>query len=166
MIGAYTSNVNAQSYRCQMAFLNHACVNRHYISEKKLERYLLEHLAPELDRLIAEQTDVSYKPKQKQRKKEPVNIQAKLDRLKDLYVDGLIDKEQYLADRTRVLSTVSKPVDEPTQPDYSALREIIGKDFATRYGALNAQSKQALWRGLLERIEVDADKNVRFVFRP
>ena len=153
-----------QNYRCTNAVLNHRCHNTTHISERRIEEELLQRLAPELDALIA-QAEVHYK-KQPQKKKQPENIQPKLDRLKDLYVDGLIDKQQYLADRNKLLQTLSQPDNAPPQPDYAALRQLIGQDFQTRYGLLNAPQKRAFWRTLIDHIDIDESRNMRLFFKP
>lgn len=152
-----------QNYRCTNAVLNHRCHNKTHISERKIEEELLQRLTPELDALIA-QAKVHYKQKP-QKKKQTANIQPKLDRLKDLYVDGLIDKAQYLADREKLLQTLSQLDNKPSQPDYAALRQLIGQDFQTRYGLLNAQQKRAFWRTLIDHIDIDESRNMRLFFK-
>lgn len=95
-----------------------------------------------------------------------MNIAPKLDRLKDLYVDGLIDKAQYLADREKLLQTLHGTDNEPPRDDYAKVRQIISGDFRTRYAQLTRENKQAFWRAVLDRIEWSASKEVRFFFRP
>lgn len=152
-----------QNYRCTNAMLNHRCHNTTHISERKIEEELLQRLAPELDALIA-QAKVRYKQKP-QKKKQPANIQPKLDRLKDLYVDGLIDKAQYLADREKLLQTLSQADNEPQKPDYAALRQLIGQDFRSRYSALNPQEQRTVWGVLIDHIDIDESRNMRLFFK-
>ena len=161
----HKGNREYQNYRCTNAVLNHRCQNTTHISEKKIEEELLQRLVPELDALIAA-TPVSYSTKPKPRKKQTVNIQPKLDRLRDLYIDGLIDKQEYLEQRTKLLDALPQPDIEPPQPDYAALRELIGKDFRTRYGLLDATQQRALWRTLIDHIDIDRNRNIRFFFKP
>ena len=161
----HKGNREYQNYRCTNAVLNHRCQNTTHISEKKIEEELLQRLVPELDALISA-TPVSYSAKAKPRKKQTVNLQPKLDRLRDLYIDGLIDKQEYLEQRTKLLDALPQPDIEPPQPDYAALRELIGQDFQSRYAALNAQAKRALWRTLIDYIEIDESRNMRLFFKP
>jgi len=154
-----------KNYRCNNHAINHQCRNRAILSEMKIEEYLLDHVTQELNALI-EQTAVEVKPQAKQPKPiDPAVIQAKLDRLKDLYVDGLIDKAQYLADRTKLLESLQQPLVEPRQPDYAALQELLGKDFRTRYGLLSEREQRALWRTLIDHIVIDENRNISFFFR-
>ena len=166
LIGVHADSGNYMGYRCQRAALNHQCVNRLHVNERKLEAYLLDHVAPELDLLLGDKNDNSqYAPKQKPQKKKAIDIQPKLDRLKDLYVDGLIDKAQYLADREKIIQSIKPAEDEPPRHDYTKLKELLGKDFRTRYDQLTRENKRVFWRSLISRIEWDADRNLRFYFR-
>ena len=157
MIGLETQK-NYKSYRCQQATLNHACINHYHIGERKLERDLLTKIEAELG-----EWEAQFAPKKKPTKKtDPAKIQAKLDRLKDLYVDGLISKEQYLADRKKL---DQKPP-EPPQTDFSTVRQVItAKDFRSRYEAFSPSERRALWRSIIDHIEVDANRTVRLFFR-
>jgi len=161
---AHISGHEYQNYRCNNAVLHHRCKNRNFISERKVERFVLENIVPTLDALIS-QTEADYKPKQKKKPLDTAKVQAKLDRLKDLYVDGLIDKAQYLADRQRILDALSQPDNEPTPPDYTQLRQLIGQDFQSRYDALNAAEKRAFLRTLIDHIDIDESRMMRLFFK-
>lgn len=158
MVGVFANGY--VEYRCQRAVLNHLCHNHKHIGEKKLENYLLSRVEMELDSFEAER-----KTKVKVKKPDSAKIQAKLDRLKDLYVDGLISKEQYLSDRETLTAPLRAP--EPPQTDFEAIRRVItGKDFRTRYEAFTPPQRRALWRSILDRIEIDEERNIRLIFRP
>jgi len=167
-LGGMTSkrgNHEYHNYRCNNAVLNHRCSNHTFISEKKVEEFVLDNIAPTLDALIAK-TKAEFKPKQPKRKPpDTAKVQAKLDRLKDLYVDGLIDKQQYLADRQKILDTLSQPDSEPITPDYEALRQLIRQDFRSRYALLNASEQRAILRTLIDHIDIDESRNMRLFFK-
>lgn len=159
--GCYSSK-GKQNYRCNNAVTEKRCANHRCVSEKVLERYLLEHVGAGLDGLIARE---EFQRKQKPRKKpDAAAINAKLDRLKDLYVDGLIDKQKYLADREKLIKPLQEAHNLTLSNDYAALRELVGKDFQARYIALSPQNKQAFWRALLGRIIIHPDGGIDFYF--
>lgn len=161
-VGCYSGRNKLQNYRCTNAATERRCPNHRHISQNVLERYLLEHVGVQLDAL---RLSAEYQAKNKPHKQPDVAaINAKLERLKDLYVDGLIDKTKYLADRERLTKPLQQARDAPKLPDYEALRKIIGQDFQTRYFALSQQDKQAFWRSLLDRIEIYPDGTIRFYF--
>lgn len=53
---------------------------------------MLEHIKPELEKYVA---DYEISQRQQTQKADPSKIKAKLNRLKDLYVNELIDLEDY-----------------------------------------------------------------------
>lgn len=161
-MGATHNGKGNYHYRCQMAFLNHRCVNRHYYTEKRIEQYLLEHIDTELDNAEASQLS---KPQPHKPKVDIAKIHAKLDRLTDLYVDGLISKEKYLADREKISQPLSESIVIPPSPDYSKIREIISSTFRDRYASFTPPQKQSFWHSIIERITIDADGNMRFYFK-
>ena len=147
-------------YRCPEHYMMHRCDNRHDVSEAKFETFLMDHLEMQL-----RDAEIEYRQKQKQ-KKPPVNraaIQKKLDRLKDLYVEDLITKDQYKADYAKYTALLETP-HEPSS-GFEGLRKIIGADFRERYETLTPPQKKALWRAILDHIEIDRDGNMAFFFR-
>lgn len=87
-------------------------------------------------------------------------IQRKLDRLKELYVDGDIDKEKYKEERdklTPLLEVKPTAVQKPTI--------VIGNDFLQHYATLLRQQKQEFWRNIIDKIVIDKDKQVSIFLR-
>ena len=147
-------------YRCQRAILNHLCVNHKHLSETALEEWLLANIETEFDKTVTAQVQ----PKQKQKKIDTAAVQKKLDRLKDLYVDGLITKEQYLVDYNKLTPLLQADIEPPCR-DYEATREIIRENLRPSYAKLTRENKRILWRSIIERIEVDADGNREIFFK-
>lgn len=88
-------------------------------------------------------------------------IQEKLNRLSDLYVEGLISKEKYLADR----EAISKPLLAPPQPRKRDTEIFTAGDFENRYKALSPSERRAVWRSIIDYIEIDAQGNMRVIFK-
>ena len=95
-------------------------------------------------------------------------LRKKLEKLKDLYIDDLIDKETYKADYNKIteelarLEIQSKPV---ASRDYSALEELINSDFKTIYFALSPIEKRRFWITILDTIYMQNGKIERIVFK-
>lgn len=157
MAGAWaTHGSDNYMYRCNCYYLDHKCGNKHHIRESSVESWLLDNIASELKSMTAAQKN----PKKKTPGK--AAIKKKLDRLKDLYVDGLIDKETYLHDREKLLS---KLPDEPQPKDLPQLRSVVlSGDFLEHYGILSREEKRLLWRSLIDHMEADAEGNIRLFF--
>lgn len=143
-------------YRCPNHYMMHTCSNNRQKHERKIESFLLSHVEEQLAGVVAEYE--APKPKRK-----PVNraaIQRKLDRLKDLYVDDLITKDQYKADYEKLTAQLI----EPPQPKYEAVQQLIGDEFREDYNTFTREEKKAFWRMVLDRIEIDKDGNIFFYF--
>ena len=92
-------------------------------------------------------------------------IERKLDRLKDLYVEELIDLTAYKADRARLLSELDKLSQEQPERRAEDLRALLRPDLWDLYGTFTNAEKRMFWRGIIERIEYGNDKKftVHFV---
>lgn len=128
------------------------------ISEPKLERFLLNHLNGILSdlRYKAEITDKG----KEQREREIKRLQGKIERLKDVYIEGDITKEDY-QERKRLLDRELSAI--PT--DTAHLPELP-KDWKEIYNQLTKDRKQAFWKKTIKRIEMTRETkgNPRIIF--
>lgn len=123
------------------------------VSENSIESYLLENIGPLLaDYEASLKTTPTKQRKIQTHKKE---LEQKLVRLKDLYVDGLIDKETYRADYERLQGEIAVLLTKAarqriTPPAMSRL--LSGTDFLTTYQALPKAKKRELWQTILQSV--------------
>ena len=146
-------------YRCGEALQYRRCEHTKSIREDVLELWLLEHIADELDAYTAKYT---VKAKNKQ-PRDDAAVKRKLDRLKDLYLDELITKEQYKADREKLLAQLD--TQKPTQPMPDEIKKQFSGDFRSVYSSLSRQQKAAFWKGTIDTIFLDAENKPRIIFR-
>lgn len=161
LVGSWQGNTrNPMRYRCNYHYLNGRCPNGKHLRESELEDWLLNNIFSEVEKVSA-QTEA---PKPKRKVPDKSAILAKVDRLKELYIDGIIEKEQFLSDREKLLSQVQ---DEQPNKDLSAVREIVlSGDFRENYNTLNREDKRALWRSLIDHVVVDDKGNYSIYFLP
>ena len=158
-----TSQINIRSerkviyYRCTRALVYHECIHKRLIPEERLESWLLDNVTLELEKWETEWKMTAARQTKKKQSREP--ILRKLDRLKDLYVDGLISKEQYRADYDKLQTALAEASDEPSTPapDFDALRRTFARTFPTAYANLDRESRRSFWHGIIDRIEVNAE---------
>ena len=106
-----------------------------------------------------------YQTKKKKKDPNMAEIKGRLSRLKDLYVDGLIDKDEYLRDRaklTELLDCVDAKSDQQKKR-IEKVREIFLGVLEEEYRALGRAEKRDFWRAILTRIEI-IDGDIRFYF--
>ena len=145
-------------YRCQFRSLtapSSRCPCSRTIFETKIERYLLDNLQSMISSHIY--AVEHCRPKDGHEEESIDSLNAKLTRLKDLYVDGLIDKDTYRADYDKLQQKISEAARAADFPKVRpALREIANeKDFRSTYESLSRENKRAFWHSIIERIDFD-----------
>ena len=89
-------------------------------------------------------------------------IKHKLQKLKELYVNDLIDLEEYKKDYqvyTSALNQLPEAVDEKP-PDFSAVEAILQNNFRQIYETLTREEKRTLWRSAIKEIRIDSENNI------
>lgn len=133
------------------------CTFTRSIYEQKIEGYLLDHLQEMIANHIYEVNHVHAQ--QEKRTGDTIeSLNAKLARLKDLYVDGLIDKDTYRSDYEELQAKVSKAARaEDNPPRISpALKEIANeKGFRDTYESLTRENQRIFWHSIIEHIDFD-----------
>lgn len=152
------------SYRCRHGMNLHRCVNRKIVMESTLEKRLLERVRPELEQYIADY-EVANMPVVRTDTKRR-NIENKIRKLKDLYLNDLITMDEFKLDRERLMSQLDKIKEENSCPvkDISYLREFLKTDFETMYNSFSIPEKRELWRSVIREIRFDHEKNIHIIF--
>ena len=158
--GRKSSGKECFIYRCNHSSAKPVsdCTFRHCLREKVVEEYLLDNL----QRLTAEYIySVEHYRKTQEQENEGDTIEslnAKLGRLKDLYVDGLIDKATYRGDYEKIQGRIAGIYRQKDNiPKISpALRDLAKeKDFRTTYESLTRENKRIFWHSIISRIDFD-----------
>lgn len=116
------------------------------ISEPKLEKYLLNHLNGILSEL-RHKTEISDEGKEL-REKEKKRIHGKMERLKDVYIEGDISKDEY-QERKRELDRELSAL-----PEDSARLPELPKNWKDAYNALTKDRKQAFIKRTIKSITI------------
>ena len=116
------------------------------IAEKKLEKYLLNHLNGIL-------SDLRYKAEisdqgKEIRKREKKRLQGKIERLKDVYIEGDISKDEYQERKRRLDRELSAiPADSARLPQ-------LPQDWKEAYNVLTKDRKQAFIKRTIKSITI------------
>lgn len=162
---SYRNNKAYVSYRCwkteKLSKDNDKlfqCDNKKNICESKVEQYLINNIKSEINNYIIENTITQQIPEKKFDNNKIITIRKKLDKLKDLYLDDLIDKETYKKDfenfskELKILETEKKKLEIPIKKDFSKLEKILNSDFETIYNSLNQAEKRKFWITIIDKI--------------
>ena len=156
-------------YRCE----NHArdaarCAEGCHVNEEKLERYLLETLAPALDRYDVRCRAVKLPPAPEtahcSAATERSRTAARLARLLELYIDGEITREDYdrraaplraaLASETEADETADDHPSRPPAASEAAPDDKLPPHWRDAYDGLSAGGRRLFWKRSIRGIVI------------
>lgn len=149
-------------YRCNQHFQRGRCDHKKEVREDFVEEWLFEHLGEEIDRCQLEWEVQAAEKKRSASSKDKATLRRKLTKLKELYVNELIDIEDYKKDYeiyTAALNQLPEPEAE-APPDFAAVRKLLVADFRKIYDSLTREEKRTLWRSVIKEILVDSENNI------
>lgn len=90
-------------------------------------------------------------------------LRRKLTKLKELYLNDLIDIEEYKKDYetyTAALEKLQAPAADEKRIDLSGVRQVVSKGFREIYDTLSREEKRTLWKSVIKEIRIDNDQNI------
>ncbi len=150
-------------YRCNQHFQRGRCDHKKEAREDVIEKWLFDNLESEINRVRLEWEVKAAEKKRSPRKTDKAALKRKLSKLKELYVNELIDIEEYKKDYeiyTAALRQLPEPAAEETPPDFSAVEKLLQADFKNIYETLTREEKRTLWRSVIKEIRVDSENNI------
>ena len=162
-----TKTYHTPSYRCATRYARggiRGCDNPKVITESVLEKYLLENIRAQIKGMILEY-EIEEKPARDNSRKIS-KLEKKKDRLKELYLNGLIGLDEYKADREQIESEISSLTSQKPlrSSDLSSLKELLSTDFESLYGTFTAEEKRFFWRSIIKEIQFDKNRNYKIIF--
>ncbi|MCI8844706.1 MAG: recombinase family protein [Oscillospiraceae bacterium] len=160
------------AYNCRGRYNNGDCGNKVNILERTIEEYLLQNVDEELRRFVCdlEQAASEERPAVNY-PEERAKIKKKLARLKDLYVDAIIDLELYRKDYEALTARLDAlTLEERRAPAHAPrpdrLLSIFTGGWQDAYVRLERPERQEFWRMTLDRILVHPTRQLTVFFRP
>ncbi len=133
-------------YRCNQAYNNHKCANKKLINEKIIERVLLE----DMDKLMGDDTynlDLTTEKPAVGKSQ----IENKITRLKELYVEGLIDRNEF----DTKYKQLNNQLAELEQSEPVVKQELKDVNFRQMYEMLTKENKRSFWHRFVKEIYHD-----------
>jgi DNA invertase Pin-like site-specific DNA recombinase len=152
-------------YRCYKAYVRKTCPRKNYVDEDYVEQYLLNNIEQEINKLMANH-ELASKAKVIKPKINAAQIKNKLSRLKELYVNYLIEMDDYKRDFEKYNNQLRGADAIPVQDkiDIERLKEFMQSNFKTIYVTLTKSEKRVLWRNIIKEIKIDREKNMQIFF--
>jgi DNA invertase Pin-like site-specific DNA recombinase len=160
------SGMEYTSYRCNVYASAKQCTHKHGINEKLVESYLLEHVKLEIERYITDYEVRQGKPIQKTDAIKISKIKAKMNKIKDLYINDLMDLEDYRTEYESYKNDLELLTSAamPEKKDLSAVRSFLDMDLKAIYDTLMPQERRTLWSSIIDKIIIDNGKQIEIVF--
>lgn len=150
-------SIEYNGYRCNNGRLR-TCTFRHQLSEKKVEKFLLENIRTMLEEIIVD-SEVQAREKRRQPKvHDIVALNEQLRRLNVIYIAGNISDEDYAAETKRIkaqLETAKQQEAEDAPMNVDGIRKFLQSDFLTVYHSLSKEDRRRMWRSVIEEIYID-----------
>ena len=135
-------------YRCPGHYMGKLCPQGKNVQEYQIEQALLQNI--EFGR-------VELTPTKQKKTADKAAINKKLERLKELYIEGDITKKKYNIEKAKLNELLL----ERPQKDLS---KFITKGFCEEYKQMTREEKRTIWRSVIDYIVVDLDKNIEVHF--
>lgn len=154
-------------YRCNNSKL-HTCTWHHQLSERKIEKYLLDNIRAELAQIVTE-AELRQKEKRHQPKVQDIMVlNEQLRRLNVVFISGNISDEEYASEIRRIRSEIEKAkhVEDESRPvNISGLKAFLDSDILSTYPHLNKEDQRRLWRSIIQEIHVEGTSVKHITFR-
>lgn len=157
-----TSNgINYYYYRCNQYAKRAKCSHSKAVREDYIEKWLFDNLSKELNRCKLEWEMKAAKKKRNTSYVDRAAVKRKLKKLKELYLNDLIDIEEYKKDYqtyTDMLNQIPQTDDKP--PDFTVIETVLKGDFKGIYETLTREEKRTLWRSIIKEIRIDSNNDI------
>lgn len=144
-------------YRCNNAKLR-TCDFRHQLSERKIERYLLDNIRHDLEEYIIQVEAKQAKKATQPRVRDIVALNEQLRRVNVIYISGNMSDDEYFSEAKRLkqeIETARQAESENRPVDLDGLKKLLQSDFLAAYDSLPKEDQRRLWRTMIEEIHID-----------
>lgn len=144
-------------YRCNNARLR-LCDFSHQLSEKKIEKYLLENVRQQLEAYTVQVETEAQKTKRTRNAQSIVSLNEQLRRLNVIFLSGNISDEEYASESKRLKNAIDQcrkqeASEKPVNTE--AIKSFLESGFLENYENISKENKQRIWRSVIEEIYID-----------
>lgn len=150
------------SYRCNAARTQKICSFTRTVSERKIERQLLDNLEQYITNAVIRIESIEEKRPQNDNAAKIAKLKAEMERLNMMFRKGRITEEEYDTDYLKMEKKLKSLDTEepPPKRDLDALKGILETDYRGLYGQLTKENKKAFWRRIIKELTIGEDKMI------
>ncbi len=155
-MSGHTIRAEYTYYRCNKYARSRGCPHRRQINELILESWLLENLNSQLNGYTPCTTVM---PQNKQNPNSGKQLRSRMAKLKDLYLNDLIGRDEYARDYEALRKELeSSP---SSSPSTIAAGSPYNRSLTEAYMSLDRTHQKAFWSHLIDKIEISMEDDVR-----
>ena len=153
-------------YNCSNHFCRRKpCGNNRSISERKLERYLLDTVEAKMEDYKTEIESIEKCTDCKDYRAEISSLRGKLSRLKDLYINEMLTMEEYKKDYVFITEKI-KELEMKQQPhrhsNLPKIEKLLSGNWRDVYKSLSRNQRREFWRIIIKEIRWYPDRHIEF----
>lgn len=155
--GIRASRKKIKYYRCNNNHIQHHCDFPGLPAESLIERYLLDNIESRIKEHASRLEVVQDNRERESKEKQIKAVNNRLDRLKDLYVSGFIDRATYEKDfKANNEELTALLLEEKQRPQKIApqLESILQGGMESLYNQLSMEGKKTFWKSIIHRLEI------------
>lgn len=150
-------------YGCMEAIKQKSCPHRKQQNELYIEKYLLDYIEATLQNMVF---TIEIKPCKRVAHTSLEKLSKRLSRLKDLYLDDFISKEDYKTE----YSTIKKQIHELSSTaeqdrDKPRCNTLLMMDIKSIYNILTPLERKQFWLGILKKVVINQEGKYEIYLR-
>lgn len=147
-LSAYRTSSGNIHYRCTRYPNKRPCQHKKQTNERLIEEWLVKNV---VDQIKQYNLKLGTEPKKPQ--PDTAKIKRKMEKLKDLYINDLIDRDVYERDFSALRAELNVPAEEVKSPiDILAVTKSL-----SAYHNLHTTEKREFWSKIVQRISINND---------
>ena len=165
LVGNYTKSCGKYdcfSYRCNAYRQQKICSNSKSISERKIEKQLLDNLEQYItNEIVRIETIEDARPKNTNAQKAE-KLKEEMERLNVMFRKGRIEEAEYDTEYFKLEKKLNSldVTEEPPKRDLDALKGLLETDYRGIYARLTKENKKAFWRNTIKEFSIDENKKI------
>lgn len=150
------------TYRCNTARTRKICPFTKSVSERKIEKQLLDNLGQYIGNAVLKIDSIEETQPKNDNAIKAEKLKAEMDRLNMMFRKGRISEEEYDTEYYTLEKKLQQIdiAEPPPKRDLDAMKGLLETDYKGLYAQLTKENKKAFWRSTLREFSIDEDKKI------
>lgn len=164
--GRTQTKSKTSSYNCPGHYIKRSgCENNANISERKIERYLLDTITAKMTAYKLEAEKLAAEREKKDYKAIIDGLKAKKKRMTSLYLNDLISMDECkagCAEYDQKIEELEREAKNMEVPNFDSADEILKGGWMEDYKELSKEDRREFWRMLIKEIRIFRDRHIEY----